>query len=210
MKQIILWDIGNVLLKPIHGKILNELFENRKRDISSEEFKEKSAEVLNESFEGNITLDETWRNLFEIVGLDENEEKAKLIKKVEVIRNEELINYIKRDIKTKYEVGIISDLSQIGYFIVANYYKDLLELCNQELIFISTITKKTKKKAKKEYFDDIMKKIKEKSVFIDDEISNIEESCKSGFDGILFEGDYSNWHDANKILINKIKERNEK
>ena len=30
MKDIILWDIGNVILKPIHGEILNKIFENRK------------------------------------------------------------------------------------------------------------------------------------------------------------------------------------
>lgn len=50
MNQIILLDIGNVLLKPIHGKILNELFINKNNEITEEQFKEKASEVLNKSF----------------------------------------------------------------------------------------------------------------------------------------------------------------
>ncbi len=205
--SILFWDIGNVLLEPIHGKILNDIFENRNVNMNKEEFKKLSSEVLNESFIGKISLDETWKELFNIAKISDAKTIEK-IRNVKVKRNTTLLNYIEKDLTNNYEIGIISDLSQIGYWVVKNYYKDFLNVCDKEKIFISINTRKTKRKDKEEYFCSIKQSLKDKScIFIDDEISNIESAKNSGFKTILYEANLK-WEKANKKLIedfNKLK-----
>lgn len=176
MNQIILLDIGNVLLKPIHGKILNELFINKNNEITKEQFKEKASEVLNKSFFGNITLDETWSKLFEIVNITDKAIMAE-IKDVEVIRNEELLEYIKKNLSKKYRIGLISDLSQIGLSVFKKYYEDLYNICDKNLIYISIYKNKTKKVNSERYFQEIFDEIGTKNIFfMDDEIDNIKSA----------------------------------
>ncbi len=205
--SVLLWDIGNVLLEPIHGKILDDIFENRNVNMLKEEFKKLSSEVLNKSFIGKISLDETWKELFNIAKISDAKTIEK-IRNVKVKRNTTLLNYIEKDLTNNYEIGIISDLSQIGYWVVKNFYKDFLNVCDKEKIFISINTKKTKRKDKEEYFASIKQSVKDKScIFIDDEISNIESAKNSGFKTILYEANLK-WEKANKKLIedfNKLK-----
>ena len=205
--SVLLWDIGNVLLEPIHGKILDDIFENRNVNMLKEEFKKLSSEVLNKSFIGKISLDETWKELFNIAKISDAKTIEK-IRNVKVKRNTTLLNYIEKDLTNNYEIGIISDLSQIGYWVVKNFYKDFLNVCDKEKIFISINTKKTKRKDKEEYFASIKQRVKDKScIFIDDEISNIESAKNSGFKTILYEANLK-WEKANKKLIedfNKLK-----
>ena len=205
--SVLLWDIGNVLLEPIHGKILDDIFENRNVNMLKEEFKKLSSEVLNKSFIGKISLDETWKELFNIAKISDAKTIEK-IRNVKVKRNTTLLNYIEKDLTNNYEIGIISDLSQIGYWVVKNFYKDFLNVCDKEKIFISINTKKTKRKDKEEYFALIKQSVKDKScIFIDDEISNIESAKNSGFKTILYEANLK-WEKANKKLIedfNKLK-----
>ena len=205
--SVLLWDIGNVLLEPIHGKILDDIFENRNVNMLKEEFKKLSSEVLNKSFIGKISLDETWKELFNIAKISDAKTIEK-IRNVKVKRNTTLLNYIEKDLTNNYEIGIISDLSQIGYWVVKNFYKDFLNVCDKEKIFISINTKKTKRKDKEEYFGSIKQSVKDKScIFIDDEISNIESAKNSGFKTILYEKKIK-WEKANKKLIedfNKLK-----
>ena len=209
MKNIILWDIGNVLLKPIHSEILNKIFENRNNNILIEDFKKETSKILNDSFNGNISLESTWEKMFEIVKIKDNKIKHN-IKNIEVVRNEELLSYIKNVLSNQYKMGIISDLSQIGLSVVKTFYKDFLNLCDTDLIFISIFDNMTKKADKEKYFLKIMQKIQNKNViFVDDEINNIESAKKVGFNTILFNGGYSNWDKANKNLIDELKERNE-
>ena len=172
-----------------------------------EEFKKLSSEVLNKSFIGKISLDETWKELFNIAKISDAKTIEK-IRNVKVKRNTTLLNYIEKDLTNNYEIGIISDLSQIGYWVVKNFYKDFLNVCDKEKIFISINTKKTKRKDKEEYFASIKQSVKDKScIFIDDEISNIESAKNSGFKTILYEANLK-WEKANKKLIedfNKLK-----
>ena len=209
MKNIILWDIGNVMLKPIHGEILNKIFENRNNNILIEEFRKETSKILNDSFYGNISLEDTWEKMFKIVKITDNNIKYD-IKNIEVVRNEELLSYIKDVLSKQYRMGIISDLSQIGLSVVKTFYKDFLDFCDNELVFISVFDRMTKKADKEKYFIKIMQKIQNQNIlFIDDEVNNIESAKKNGFDTILFDGGYSNWNKANRNLIEELKERNE-
>ncbi len=207
MNQIILLDIGNVLLKPIHGKILNELFINKNNEITEEQFKEKASEVLNKSFFGNITLDETWSKLFEIVNITDKAIMAE-IKDVEVIRNEELLEYIKKNLSKKYRIGLISDLSQIGLSVFKKYYEDLYNICDKNLIYISIYKNKTKKANSERYFQEIFDEIGTKNIlFIDDEIDNIKSAEIVGFKTIQFDGGFNSWKTSNKKIIDFFEER---
>jgi len=198
--SVMFFDIGNVLLEPIHGKILDDIFENRNVNMLKEEFKKLSSEVLNKSFVGKISLDETWKELFNIAKISDAK-TIEEIKNIKVKRNTTLLNYIEKDLTNNYEIGIISDLSQIGCWVVKNYYKDFLNVCDKDKIFISTSTKKTKRKDKEEYFRSIKQSAKDKScIFIDDEISNIKSAKNSGFKAILYEANLK-WEKANKKLI---------
>lgn len=207
MNQIILLDIGNVLLKPIHGKILNELFINKNNEITKEQFKEKASEVLNKSFFGNITLDETWSKLFEIVNITDKAIMAE-IKDVEVIRNEELLEYIKKNLRKKYRIGLISDLSQIGLSVFKKYYEDLYNICDKNLIYISIYKNKTKKVNSERYFQEIFDEIGTKNIFfMDDEIDNIKSAEIVGFKTIQFDGGFNSWKISNKKVIDFFEER---
>ena len=76
-------------------------------------------------------------------------------------------------------MGIISDLSQIGLSVVKTFYKDFLDFCDNELVFISVFDRMTKKADKEKYFIKIMQKIQNQNVlFIDDEVNNIESAKK--------------------------------
>lgn len=204
-KKVLLFDIGNVFLKPIHGEIINEIYEKRKKEIEFEKYKSEVAIILNKSFEGKISLEETWEKLFELTNLDEDDKNT--IKKFSVERNEELIKYVTNDLSKKYSIGIVSDLSQIGYSVFKNNYKELYDICDKDKVFISVNTGKTKSKNGIEYFEQIANELNTKSgdiLFIDDEIKNIENAKEAKFKTILFENNNFNWQEANEKMKNEL------
>lgn len=203
MEKIIFWDIGNVILKPIHGQILNDIYNNKENEINRDNFNKKTSEILNDSFIGKISLDQTWNELFKVGNIYDEKVKQK-IKKINVIRNEKLIDYIKNSSENNIKNGIISDLSQIGYWIVQEYFKDFLSICNKENIYISVETKKTKRKNQYEYFNDIKEKNNNKELFfIDDEEKNIISAQKANYNTFLFKSECG-WDYANEKLIREI------
>lgn len=204
--EVILFDIGNVFLKPIHGEIINLLFKKKNNNIEFDDYKNKVSLILNDSFEGKISLEETWRKLFELVNI--TEKKEEIVNGFKIIRNEELIKYVTEIISKKFDVGILSDLSQIGYSVFNNYYKDLYSLCDKDKVFISVNTGKTKSKDGFLYFEKIVSQLKvdpRKILFIDDEIANINNAKKTNINTILFESRDFNWSIANEKLQKKLK-----
>src|SRR5699024_3059712 len=60
------------LLEPI-DYVLNILKEiNRNNNISIEEFRKETSKILNDSFYGNISLEDTWEKMFKIVKVTDN------------------------------------------------------------------------------------------------------------------------------------------
>lgn len=209
-KKVILFDIGNVFLKPIHGEIINLIYEKKKNDLEYDEYKCEVTEILNESFEGKISLKETWERLFELVNLNEDDKKT--IIEFSVVRNEELIEYVTNDLSKRYSIGIISDLSQIGYNVFKNNYKELYDICDKDKVFISVDTGKTKSKNGKEYFKEVSNSLKvnpKEVCFIDDEIKNIENAKSANFNTILFESHEFNWNIANQKMKESLKDLEE-
>lgn len=204
-KKIILFDLGNVFLKPIHGEIIKMLFENKKNNIDYDDYKRDVALILNDSFEGKISLEETWEKLFKIVNI--KEEKDDIVKGFKVIRNEELIKYVSAALVGKYEIGILSDLSQIGYSVFKNHYNDLYNMCDKDKVFVSVNTGKTKSKDGINYFNEVINKLKVKPsdvIFIDDEILNIENANAVKLNTILFESHEYKWNVANEKMKEKL------
>lgn len=206
-EKIILFDIGNVFLKPIHGEIINTIYKHRNCNIDNEEYRDKVKLILNDSFEGKITLEQTWDKLFDLVDIHKIKERNFIEKGFNITRNEELIKYVINTLSKKYNIGIISDLSQIGYFVFNEYYKDLYNICDKDKIFISVETGKTKSQTGKMYFDEIVNKLginPNEIIFIDDEIHNIENASESNMNTILFESREFTWNVANDKVIKKI------
>lgn len=204
-KKTILFDIGNVFLKPIHGEIINMIFEKKKNHIQLEDYKCEVASILNKSFEGIISLEETWTGLFNLADIREG--RQEIIHGFKIKRNEELIDYVSNILSKKNSIGIISDLSQIGYDVFKNNYKELYNSCDEEKVFISVNTGRTKSKNGKEYFEEISNILNIKPnelIFIDDEIHNIECAQKANFRTILFESHDYNWKMANQKIIKKL------
>lgn len=205
-KNIILLDMGNVLLKPIHGEIIELLFKNKKNNLEYEEFKSEIALILNDSFDGKITLKQTWDKLFDLVEIIENREK--IINGFSIKRNEELIEYVKKYLSKNCTIGILSDLSQIGYYVFNNYYNDLYELCDKDNVFVSVNTGMTKSKDGENYFRKIVKQLNvspKNIIFIDDEINNINNAKKVGINTILFESRDFSWEITNEKLKEELK-----
>lgn len=209
MKKTILFDIGNVFLKPIHGKIINTIYKHRNCNIDNEEYISKVKLILNDSFEGKITLQQTWDRLFDLVDIHQIEKRNMIENSFNITRNEELIKYVINILSKKHNIGIISDLSQIGYFVFNRYYEDLYDICDKDKIFISVETGKTKSKNEKKYFDEIVDKLginPNEIIFIDDEIHNIESASESKMNTILFESRKYTWNVANDKMKKKIEE----
>ena len=205
-KKIILFDLGNVFLKPIHGEIIEILFKNKKNNIAYDDYKREVALILNKSFEGKISFEETWEMLFKIVNI--TEEKENIVKGFKIIRNEELIKYATTVLADKYEIGILSDLSQIGYYVFSNYYNDLYGLCEDNNVFVSVKTGMTKSKDGESYFRKIVKQLNitpKNIIFIDDEINNINNAKKVGINTILFRSRDFSWEISNEKLKEELK-----
>lgn len=208
-EKIILFDIGNVFLKPIHEEIINTIYKHRNCNINNEEYTGKVKLILNDSFEGKITLQQTWDKLFDLVEIHQTEKRNMIENSFKIIRNEELIKYVINNLSKKCNIGIISDLSQIGYFVFKKYYEDLYDICDKDKIFISVETGKTKSKNGKILFDEIVYKLginPNEIIFIDDEIYNIESASKSKMKTILFESREYTWNVANDKMKKKIEE----
>ena len=208
-EKIILFDIGNVFLKPIHGEIINIIYNNKhgNSNINNKEYTNRVKLILNDSFEGKITLEQTWNELFNLVGVYQTEKRNLIKKSFNITRNEELIKYVVNTLSKKHNIGIISDLSQIGYFIFNEYYKDLYEICDHDKIFISVETGRTKSKSGKMYFNEIVDKLgvnPNRIIFIDDEMNNIESARASNMNTILFESHEFAWNVANAKMIKEI------
>ena len=208
-EKIILFDIGNVFLKPIHGEIINTIYKHRNCNIDNEEYTSKVKLILNDSFEGKITLQQTWDKLFDLVDIHQIEKRNMIENSFNITRNEELIKYVINTLSKKHNIGIISDLSQIGYFVFNKYYEDLYDICDKDKIFISVETGKTKSKNGKMYFDEIVAKLginPNEIIFIDDEIHNIESASESKMNTILFESCEYAWNVANDKMKKMIEE----
>lgn len=206
-EKIILFDIGNVFLKPIHGEIINTIYKHRNCNIDNEEYTSKVKLILNDSFEGKITLQQTWDKLFDLVDIHQIEKRNMIENSFKITRNEELIKYVINTLSKKHNIGIISDLSQIGYFVFKKYYKDLYDICDKDKIFISVETGKTKSKNGKMYFDEIVDKLginPNEIIFIDDEIHNIESASEAKMNTIQFESREYTWNVANDKMKKMI------
>lgn len=192
-KKIIFWDIGNVLIKGVHGPLLEFLYQGREKVISRELFDDEAAKVLDDSFYGKITLKETWQKLQQLSGINNvTFEKAKKNTEKNDYNKELLARII--GIKSKFQLGIISDLSQIGYCVAKKNIGSFLKVCPENLMFISLFNSMTKIKDGAEFFNLVTQKINSEPrncFFIDDDIRNIDLANKFGFKCICFLHDES-------------------
>jgi len=207
IKKTIFWDIGNVLIQSVHKPLFNHLLQSQKSQSPADQLHSKFSEIIDDSFYGKINLKETWDNLQQIFGIDNN--------KLDIIKSDiEKNNYNQKlvdklcQLKEKYNLGIISDLSQIGYYVAIKNIGKFLQICNKELIFISTESSLTKRKEGDRLFSIITSKINispGNTLFIDDNLKNIELANSFGMIGILYERneDEISW-DSNKNLYYKL------
>lgn len=213
-KHTIYFDIGGVLLHPIHPPLIRNLYETSLKNINEVEYKNQVKDILNRSFHAEYSLEKTCEKLCNAVGTVVSNPVDYIISLITVIRNDDLILHIIEKIIScnKFNVGIISDLSQLGFFIVSTYYQDLLHLIKPDNIFFSVHTKKTKKKHKTSYFEEIHNQGKNKGnvYFIDDSIENIQYAKKIGMNGIIFEApqihdtSFSCWKKPNEKLFQTL------
>ncbi|WP_207646306.1 HAD hydrolase-like protein [Cellulosilyticum sp. I15G10I2] len=208
--EVVLWDIGNVLLKTIHENLLELIFEKRKIEILRENYNNAISSILNESFYGRILLDETWTKLLDVVQIKNDDEIKEIKNSIAVNRNEELLTFIKSLAEKGYKIGIVSDLSQIGFNTVNNYYRDFLDLCKQDMIFLSIHYNLTKVKEGPQWFKEVTEKLKvdsDKILFIDDDKKIIEVAKELGINAIHYSKDKftDDWSSSNKDLFKQLK-----
>ena len=135
---VILLDIGNVFVKfgeaELKRSILNS-FENQKVN-----FKREYSAILNDSFLGKIGLNETWDFL---TSKSPKSARKKIKENYLAETNVGLINFIKTMSKT-CRIGIVSDLHQIAYSKFFRESKGFLRCCDEEFLFVSNKTEKSK------------------------------------------------------------------
>ena len=208
MKKIkyIFFDIGNVLMKPIHGEILDNIKKYANVDVSTDSYHSQISSVLNKSFLGEISLDETWEGLFGAARIIDMGIQNDIKTNYEISRNNELISFIIK-ISNDYRIGIISDLSQIGYYTFTSNYKELLEVLDPELLNFSLLQNKSKRSHGSKWFSEILEKTNiecDNSLFIDDEDNNLKSAADSGINCIKY--NIKNWAESNKELFSKLRE----
>lgn len=204
---VILWDIGNVFLKPIHGEILHAVYDFGIRNCTFDEFKSKAAKVLDLSFYGQISVEQTWQMLFNISGVVDSTVQNKIKISYTVERNETLIKKASV-LSKKCRLGIVSDLSQIGYYTLQTHFKDLLGYCASDLIFISVNHGLTKVKDGNQWFTEILECISipaYRVVYIDDDIKNVCVASQCGINAIHYRKTKNRtWDEANRLLFNEL------
>lgn len=208
MKEIkcIFFDIGNVLMKPIHGEILDNIKKQAKVDVTTEMYRSRISSVLNKSFLGEITLEETWEGLFGASGVTDTEIQNDIKANYEVSRNDALISFI-RKISSNWRIGIISDLSQIGYYTFTSNYRDLLEVLDPSLLNFSLLQNKSKRSHGSEWFGEILEKAgidAADALFIDDEDNNLKSATDIGINCIKYS--IKTWSESNKELFSELRE----
>lgn len=207
-KKTIFWDIGNVLIQDVHKSLFELIYQNRVNEMARDFFDREVATIIDDSFYGAISLEETWEGLRALSGIDSRNFVA-IKKSVEVNDyNRELINQIKK-MQNEFQMGIISDLSQIGYWVVKKNIQHFLDMCSRDLIFISLDTFMTKMREGENLFTLIKSKINilsENSFFIDDSVQNVELANRYGFNGIHFKHEKgASFRGSNEDLYNNLK-----
>ncbi len=213
MKQIdvMLWDIGNVLLQGIHEELAECIFSKRKSDLSREEFGKSLAAILDESFYGLATLDETWHRMLDLVNVTDQQEAQAIKSSIVVNRNEALIAHLHDFRAQGYRLGIASDLSQIGLSIVMERYQDVLGICERDLVFISVYLGLTKVRDGAAWFTHVLEGLDvkpERVLFIDDDQRTISVAKGLGITSLWYPRDKAEegWSSANDQLLVRLVE----
>lgn len=207
--EVILWDIGNVLLKTISNSLIEVIYEKRKIDISRESYNNIIFSILNKSFVGKISLEQTWMELMEVVQIKNANEINEIKNSIMVNRNEELITFIKKLSKKGFKMGVVSDLSQISYHVVKNRCRDILDLCMKDMVFISVDYGCTKVKDGNRWFNQVKEKLNidaDKIIFIDDDEKIIDVARQHGIRAIHYSKNKlsDNWSTQNKKLFDQM------
>lgn len=208
--KIIFFDLGNVLIKEVHPSLFEAIYSKIVNPrISRQEYDKKMFSIINESFYGRLTLEATWekiRTSIKIGSVDFFSIKESINRNN---YNKELVKVVK-EIKKNIAVGVLSDLSQIGLHVVKNNLGDLLELCEEKNIFLSTIYGLTKIKDGERFFDLVIESTPfetENIFFVDDNVKSVELARSKRINGILFihDKDSDSWSESNRLLLTEFK-----
>lgn len=207
--KIIFFDIGNVLLKTFHEQLIELIFlRHNHENLPREQFDRDMKGILDNSFHGLISLELMWEQIKSLTNLCD-EHIHEIQDSIIVNRNEELIQRVQKLSQQHYRIGIISDLSQIGYDVVMKNYQDLLKVCEAGLIYTSVQSGVSKLKNGEAWFADILKNIDvppEQTLFIDDSKYNIKCARNVGMNAIQYlkqhEDDF--WESSNQLLFEKL------
>lgn len=203
--DVIFWDIGNVFLYPIHPPLLDRLYADGGAVTPRRDFDAATRALLTQSFLGDISLEETWRGLGLIAGLDDDA-IASARRTLRVDRNERLVHAVVSELARQYRIGVISDLSQIGYDVVRTLFRDLLSVCAPELVHVSVVTRQTKIAGAREYFRRILTAsgvVPRRALFVDDTPENLAAAEAEGMQVFLYPGAEAEgaWETANECLM---------
>lgn len=207
--KIIFWDIGNVLVKFFEKEFKDKLLKNKKDNLSDDDFLEQYQNIINNSFLGLISLAKTWNKIFNLTSIS-HDEIAIMKKEFKTSINEELLRFIKDDLKD-CRVGIISDLHQIAYRLVSNYHPSIFKIFNSEFVYLSNKVGRSKAVHGIKHFQYIFESVgKDKYTifYIDDEPDKLEMARRCGAKTILFSGISKKeccWWQSNEQLIRELK-----
>ena len=173
-KELIVFDCFGVICSevfPIWGK----------RYFSDEEMKNVKNDIIQKSDIGTVTEKELFNKLSEITG--EDSEKILHDWLGTAVINGDMINLIK-ELKKKYKISLLSNAS-------SGFINRILKRININELFNCIIISSEEGmiKPNKEIFELMLSKMKveaSKSVFIDDNIFNVEGANEVGMTGILF------------------------
>lgn len=206
-KKIIFWDIGNVLVKFLENDFMTKLKEVRLEELSEEEFETRYRKIMDQSFLGLITLDETWLRILALINKQGNE-KEFWEDQYQSVLNEELLDFIKAN-QENYHFGLISDLNQIAHSRLMAFHGDILKFFQPELVYLSNQTGRSKRDHGISFFKNIFSSLGNNHggiIYIDDDQANVSLAESVGVKGILFPklkiGE--SWSDINKVILNNI------
>lgn len=186
MSKVILFDLGNVLARPLNNY---ELYENLKCKISYQEFENYwfCDEVVIDAHKGLVSDEYHIKKLLEFCKSDLS------IKDFYTIYNEldnslyiDTVNIIKKLKDDGYKVGILSNLRLMDY----NRYKDAINLLNLDYEFLSYEMGFIKP------YDEIYQMVIQKCncdskdiVFFDDNKKNVDGAKRCGINAYLATGE---------------------
>lgn len=184
MIDVIVFDLGGVIVNVNFGSPLGILFDNSRSQSDIIKDKSKFSILLQDYETGNISAVKFHEKIIDHLGIKLSFDEFKNLSNEAIEAGDDGIDYIIKSLSDSYSLAILSNTNPIHYEHIKEIYPDL-NLFDHKLLSYEMGEMKPDIAAYEKLLN-ATSRLPSQHLFIDDRIENINAAKEIGMDGILY------------------------